>query len=125
MVWGWDSFNTWMDVWDAVSSFSWEWNWFSLTVSEGLSFWSVWAVFEAGWIGGCSWNWDVSWDNVCWPWSIKLLKSIWGWEAGFTWIDVWHAVVSFGWEWNSSDDTTCDSLSLWSVWAMLKAGWIS
>jgi hypothetical protein len=118
-------------VWDAVVSGFWESNSSNDTVLKGLSFWSVWAVFEgtSGWISRSSWNWDVSWDYVCWPWSLSegswsCVKWISSWSGC---VGVWDAVVSGFWESNSSNDTVLKGLSFWSVWAVFEgtSGWIS
>ena len=56
MVWSWNTFFTWVDIWIAVGTFSWRWNWFGHTVSKSLSFWKIWAMFKADIIMGSSWS---------------------------------------------------------------------
>jgi len=110
MVWSWDTFFAWVNIGIAVLT----WDWFGDTVSEGLSFWSVWAMFESGIVFGTSW--DVSWDNVCWPWALS--KSVWPWGTGNSWVGIGIAVLSSDW----LGDTVSEGLSLWSVWAMFESG---
>ena len=71
-----------MDVWDAVVASSWESDGSGDTVLEGLSLWSVWAVLKrtGGWVFGSSWNINVSWLHVCWPW-FNLSKSFCFWSG--------------------------------------------
>jgi len=121
-IWEWDTGLSWIDVWFAVSFSSWESNWLGDSISEGLSFWSVWAVFKTGWI--FSSRRFVSWNDVLWPWCVSLGKSIWEWDTGLSWIDVWFAVGIFSWESDWLGETISESLSLWSVWAVLETGWI-
>jgi hypothetical protein len=111
-VWPWMTGNSWVSIGVAVDTC----DWLGDTVSESLSFWSVWAMFETGWV--CGTSWDVSWDNVCWPWALS--KSIWPWCTSNSWISIGIAVDTCDW----LGDTVSESLSLWSVWAMFETGWV-
>ena len=125
MVWSWSTFFSWIDIWSTVGTLCWEDNWLGDTVSEGLSLWKIWAVLETDWVGVGSWDWDVSWLNVCGPWSISLGKSIRPWGTGNTWIHVWKTVPSLSWEWNGLSGTVSEGISFWSVWAVFViTGWI-
>ena len=85
-IWPWDTGNWWIDIWVAVGTFSWICDWLSDTISEGLSLWSVWAVLKTGFV--FSTCWDVSWDDVLWPWGFLLVEGIWPWVTGNSWISI-------------------------------------
>ena len=123
MVWSWGTFFTWVDILFAVGTFCWEDDWLGNTVSKSLSLWKVWAMFESIWINVGGSNWDVSWDDVLWPWGSNLTEGIWPWSSGDTWIHIWVAVESFIWEWNSFNDSSSKGFSFWSVWAVFKTSW--
>jgi hypothetical protein len=108
MVWSWDTFFSWVDIGIAVGTS----DWLGDTVSEGLSFWSIWAVFKTGGVGGTSC--DVSWDNISSPWGLS--KGIWEWDTGLSWVDIGIAVGTSDW----LGDTVSEGLSFWSVWAVFK-----
>jgi len=116
-----------MDVWDAVVASSWESDGSGDTVLEGLSLWSVWAVLKrtGGWVFGSSWNINVSWLHVCWPWFLSKsccccsLDS--GWISFLSWIDIIDAIDTS----DGNGDTILEGISLWSVWAVFEGtgGW--
>ena len=124
MIWSWGTFFTWVDILLAVGTFSWEDDWLGDTVSESLSLWEVWAMFESIWIDVGGSNWDVSWDDVLWPWSSNLTEGIWPWGTGLSWIDIWDAISTLSWPCDWNGGTVSKSLSLRSIWAMFKTSWV-